>query len=166
MTANILLKNTQIQTIFSNPLKQVSYTYSTSGPCTLVTVLSVFVQFNYNDSDGLLDQYVLTISLLILHMYSPFYPIITTTQIELLNLLTTWLIQFPTIFNFFFVQLGSFSNDVYSVFWGKINKGLLLVNTKCCECSKKELCLKGKPKKTILAQLWKPICVHPNELYQ
>ena len=166
MTANILLKNTQIQTIFSNPLKQVSYTYSTSGPCTLVTVLSVFVQFNYNDSDGLLDQYVLTISLLILHMYSPFYPIITTTQIELLNLLTTQLIQFPTIFNFFFVQLGSFSNDVYSVFWGKINKGLLLVNTKCCECSKKELCLKGKPKKTILAQLWKPICVHPNELYQ
>ena len=91
MTANILLTNTQIQTIFSNPSKQVSYTYSTSGPCTLVTVLSVFVQFNYNDRDGLLD-YILTISFLILHMYSPFYPIITTTQIELLNLLTTWLI--------------------------------------------------------------------------
>ena len=55
MTVNILPTNTQIQTIFSNPSKQVSYTYSTSGPCTLITVLSVFVQFNYNDSDGLLD---------------------------------------------------------------------------------------------------------------
>lgn len=102
LTVNILLKNTHIQTIFSNRSKQVSYTYSTSGPCTLVTVLSVFVQFNYNDKDGLLD-YILTVSFLILHNY-------VFTLLSYYNCHPNWVIK---SFNY----LAYFSSLLFSIFF-------------------------------------------------